>query len=438
MRSKLIAAVMASVSIVSTTFAAPPTFTISPIALTPTGTSNQARGVNDAGLITGYDNITGGFQRLIDSTGPSTTDAGLPTYTTAITSAEGHAINDNGLLVGVGRYSAPAPGASTGSVAYDRGIVFNTNTNQYLSVIEPFNSTGGRRAFALAVNDRNRVVGNGSSDTVLTNQNPRRGFWYDVNPSQSLTNYKLDPAVNGLPFLPGGSWSLAYDVNENQQITGFAQAPDDTAPTPVNRNRAVIWNAGTPDANGNPYTTVNRIDTRNSAGTSSLARSINDAGTVVGRMTFSTTSGDEAAFVYRSGDASITSLGFFSTTRTEAIDVGPQGWIVGYAGATEGSSTPTNLAMLWLPDASGTAGYQAYDLNTLITLGSVATGGWTRLLEARAINDDGTIVGYGRFVATPGGPELTRGFVMAIPEPTTLSLLAGAGLLMLRRRRDTR
>lgn len=419
----------------ASTALATPTFTISPVALTPAGTSNQARGVNDAGLTTGYDNITGGFQRLIDSTGPVTTDAGLPTYTTAVTSAEGHSINNAGLIVGVGRYSAPPPGSTSGSVPYDRGIVFNTNTNQYLAVIEPFNDAGGRRAFAQAINNQNRVVGNGSSDAVLTNQNPRRAFWYDVSPSQSLTNYKLNPAVNGLPFLPGGSWSVAYDVNDNQQITGFAQAPDDTSPTPVNRNRAVIWNAGTPDANGNPYTTVTRIDPRNSSSTSSLARSINDAGVTVGRMTFSTTSGDEAAFVYRPGDTSLTSLGFLGTTRTEAIDINDNGWIVGYAGVTEGNSTPTNLAMLWLPDSASSTGYTGYDLNTLVSLGSVATGGWTRLLEARAVNDDNTIVGYGRFVATPGGPEVTRGFIMVVPEPATLSLLAGAGVMALRRRR---
>ncbi|HMO27217.1 MAG TPA: DUF3466 family protein [Tepidisphaeraceae bacterium] len=223
---------------------AAPQFTISPVALTPAGTSNQARSINDGGLITGYDNITGGFQRLIASTGPSTTDAGLPAYTPPITSAEGHGINNNGLIVGVGRYSGLPPGATTGSsVPYDRGIVYNTVTSQYLAVIEPFNDAGGRRAFAQAINDQNRVVGNGSSDPVLTNQNPRRAFWYDVNPSQALVNYQLDPAVNGLPFLPGGSWSVAYDINENQQIAGFAQAPDDTAPTPVNRNRAVIWNS---------------------------------------------------------------------------------------------------------------------------------------------------------------------------------------------------
>ena len=136
-----------------------PMFSISPVALTSNELRNQALGLNDSGLIAGYDNLTGGFQRAIHSTSATSIDAGLPVYTTPMTSAEGHAIHDNRLLVGVGRYSAPAPGSTTGSVAYDLGMVFNTNTNQYLAIIEPFNDAGGRRTFAQAINDQNRVVG---------------------------------------------------------------------------------------------------------------------------------------------------------------------------------------------------------------------------------------------------------------------------------------
>ena len=40
--------------------------------------------------------------------------------------------------------------------------------------------------------------------------------------------------------------------------------------------------------------------------------------------------------------------------------------------------------------------------------------GAVRLLQARAVNGDGTIVGYGRYVATPGGPEVSRGFVLTV------------------------
>lgn len=259
-------AAMVALSSVSPLALALPQFQIAPVALTNEGVSNQARGVNDAGIIAGYDNTASGFQRAFTSTGPLTAGTGLPAYTPAITSTEGHAINNHGLVVGVARYSATAPGSSTGSVPYDRGFVFNANTSQFLAVLEPFNDASGRRAFAQSINNLNRVVGNGSSDPVLTNQNPRRAFWYDVNPVQPLVSYQLNPATNGLPFLPGGSWSVAYGINDAQQIVGFAQAPDDSSPAPLKRNRAVIWNAGTPDAAGNPYTTVTRIDARNAPG----------------------------------------------------------------------------------------------------------------------------------------------------------------------------
>ncbi|MDX1962628.1 MAG: hypothetical protein SFX18_05710 [Pirellulales bacterium] len=421
---------------VTVTATAAPLYNIFPVPLTVSGLSNQARGLNANGEVAGYDNLTGGFQRglFYDGVNSPSTNIGLPAYTTAVTSSEGHAINDGKIIVGVGRYSAPAPGSSTGSVPYDRGIVFNANTNQFLAVIEPFNSVGGRRAFAQSINNLNRVVGNGSSDAFLTNQNPRRAFWYDVNPNQSLVAYKLDPAINGLPFLPGASWSVAYDVNEFQQITGFSQTPDD-AGTPTARNRAVIWNAGTPDSQGNPYTTVTRIDSRNTAGTSSLARSINDAGVAVGRMTFSANFGDEAAFIYQPGDTGLTSLGFFgpTNTRTEALDIGPNNWIVGYAGATEGDSSNNNKALLWTPFSGGLGGYQATELLTLLPPSEISLAGsvgWTKLLEARAINTHGEITGYGRYIASPGGSEVTRGFVLRpIPEPGLISL-AGVGVFV--------
>jgi hypothetical protein len=196
-----------------------------------------------------------------------------------------------------------------------------------------------------------------------------------------------------------------------QAIAGFAQAPDDGA-TPANRNRAVVWSAGTVDAGGNPYTTVTRLDGRNSASTSSLARDINDAGLVTGRMALSATFGDETGFVHRPGDTALTSLGLFGTTRTEALDIGENGWIVGYAGATEGDSSNNSRALVWFPQVGGVGGYQAFELLSLPDSSDPANGGWTKLLEARQVSADGTIAGYGRYVATPGGVEVTRGFVL--------------------------
>lgn len=98
-------------------------------------------------------------------------------------------------------------------MVYDGGIVFNANTHQYLIVFEPFNSSGGRRAFAQEINDRNRVIDKGCSDAVLTNQSPRQGFWHDVSPTQDLSSYK-NQALLWLPEVNVASGNKAFDLND--------------------------------------------------------------------------------------------------------------------------------------------------------------------------------------------------------------------------------
>lgn len=109
----------------------------------------------------------------------------------------------------------------------------------------------------------------------------------------------------------------------------------------------------------------------------------------------------------------ILDLGSLGRTFAEAKDVNDAGQIVGFVTNISGLS---DRAFLWENGVMT-------DLNDLLP----ANSGWV-LRSAEGINEQGWITGFGTFNG------VTRAFVL-VPEPATLSLLAGAGLLALRRRK---
>lgn len=97
-----------------------------------------------------------------------------------------------------------------------------------------------------------------------------------------------------------------------------------------------------------------------------------------------------------------------------AMDINEAGWIVGNSQRISGSPA---VATLWIEG-------QPIDLNTWLP----ANSGWV-LTSAEGINQAGDIVGYGTFNGQ------TTAFVMSVPEPGVVGLLAPmAGMLGLRRR----
>ena len=153
---------------------------------------------------------------------------------------------------------------------------------------------------------------------------------------------------------------------------------------------------------------------------SSVARAASaDGSVVVGRGT--SASGTEA-FRWEAG--SMTGLGDLAggAFSSEALGVSGDGSIV--VGLSRGAADGTNRAFLW------TAADGMQDLRDIL-LGAGTTGleGWT-LYAATGISTDGrTIVGFG--INPIGRPE---GWIVTIPEPSSLALLTAAALVLVRSR----
>ncbi|MGA2914889.1 MAG: PEP-CTERM sorting domain-containing protein [Sedimentisphaerales bacterium] len=202
----------------------------------------------------------------------------------------------------------------------------------------------------------------------------------------------------------GGNSSWAYSINNGGKIVGWASNSS-------NYDRACLF-----DPAGN-------TDLGTLGGDESEARAINNIGQVVGQAQNS--SGYDVACLFGSAghpEDNLTIVKIAGGRRgdyivnSEALSINDKGQIVGYTYDDIGNDRA------YLFDSSG--GYST-DLNTLIDPSS----GWL-LRYAYCINNDGWIVGQGNLNGTP------RAFLLVIPEPVSVLLLAaGAALLPLRRRK---
>jgi probable HAF family extracellular repeat protein len=233
-----------------------------------------------------------------------------------------------------------------------------------------------------------------------------------------------DGSPRRLGSLPGYPYSQARAVNDSGQVAGFAEKGGRDR-NQAHVARAFLWSAGKMTDLGtlgglysaaasvnNPGQVAGKADTetfgqthaflwQNGAmqdlgtlgGANSLACRVSDTGTVVGCA--ETGEGDTRhAFVWQNG--AMRDLGTLpGLPCSVACGVNASGQIVGYAEPTPDSNE--KRAVLW-------RGGAALDLNTLLP----ANSGWV-LVEARAVNDRGQIVGSGMwngrtraFLLTPG------------------------------------
>ncbi|HSI32781.1 MAG: DUF3466 family protein [Phycisphaerae bacterium] len=228
----------------------------------------------------------------------------------------------------------------------------------------------------------------------------------------------------------GTTHSVAYAVNAAGTTIGYAyKYSGDTS----FGNRAVRW-----DASGTAATELGNLGTTSGGYTLSLACAINTAGTAVGyadKYSGGTDRGERAVRWGASGTLA-TELGNLGTsgggiTNSRAFAVNTDGTAVGYATKYSGGTNLGDRAVAWGADGV------AIDLNTLLPPADQLL--WT-LTQARGISDTNWVSGFGAYDPDGAGGQAayTRAFLIQVPEPAGLSLLALGGVTLFCRRRTRR
>ena len=242
----------------------------------------------------------------------------------------------------------------------------------------------GLSSEARGINDSGQVAGNAGFATIWNN-------------GVATTLVSLDST---------NMWGKATAINSSGQIVGYSATQGEA--------HATLWSNGVPSDLG----TLGN-------GTSSLANSINNSGQVVGWST-SEVAGVMHAALWSNGVATnLGELGNDVGNYSQAWSINNLGNIVGLTYFSGGGGAAT----LW---SNG----NIIDLNTLLSASDVEAG-W-KLVDATAINDNGSIVGFARNNLLG---ITNQAFVLAaVPEADTSSmLLMGAGVMgfMARRRKNT-
>ncbi len=248
-----------------------------------------------------------------------------------------------------------------------------------------------RGFYALAINDSRQVTG--YSAVQVDGYSRYRGFVWQ------------NGSITSLGILGGDLESAALDINDKGQIVGYSGSVTLTN----NPTRAVLWNNG-------------RLT--NLGGTNSKAYAINNRGQIVGSYT---RNGAKRAFKWE--NRTMINLGTLrGYNNSEAYDINNKGQVVGYSYRSDSSGLGPYHAFKWdngiLTDLgtlggdysiaysinnagkvvgssrTGSGSYHAFvwnqgrmrNLNNLLP----ANSGW-ELNSAQDINNNGQIVGYGKF-----------------------------------------
>jgi len=303
-------------------------------------------------------------------------------------------INDAGQIVGI----CWSSGVPTDAFMWTDGNGSGTaEVGEWLHIGSfPGSTLPSARAFA--VNSAGQVAGYGAVQYGLTH-----GFvWSDLNDNgQSDAGEKIDLGT------PGGDFCTPTDINDAGVVAGYGE-------TASGADHGFVWD----DRDGNGQSDAGEM--LDLGLPNSYATAIGDDGTVAGYtgvpnqpFTWKDLDGDWEAdqdeFVF---------LGTLGGLYARPHAVNKHGVVVGWSETGEFVEGDP-VAHGWVY-ANGVM----HDLNDLIP----ADSGWV-IESADDINDSGAIVGYGT------GPDGQRHAFLLVPEPAMLLLLAGGGVVGLRRRR---
>ncbi|GEM86512.1 DUF3466 family protein [Meiothermus granaticius] len=278
-------------------------------------------------------------------------------------------INENGQVVGESR--------NTGGQV--RAFLWQDNQMTDLGTL------GGSSSEAYGINENGQIVGSSSTDSgqdhaflwqngQMTNLGTLGGSFSlarKINNNGQITGWAANVSGQARAFrwqngqmtnlgTLGGSLSAGYAINQSGQVAGESH-------TPGGEFRGFLWQ--------NEQSGMINLGTL--GGNRSEAYALNNLGQVVGISILA--NGQTHAFLWQNGQ--MTDLGTLGGRTSTAWGINDQGVVVG---SSENASN-TNRAFIW---RNG----QMSDLNSLID----STQGWV-LTEASDINNQGQIVGYGRF-----------------------------------------
>lgn len=430
----------------------------------PGNTAGDGVGVGTVSKYYGSDNYTAVHAVRWDTSGTFIELANLGVDSEGYTGGWAYAVNGAGTAVGASSKYVQDSYRGERAVRWDP-------SGQVTELGVLGNAATFVDARAYAVNASGTAVGWSENGTTLN----ERAVRWDASGTTAAELGKLGTDSTGY------SISKAYAVNDAGTTVGFAEK----YPNPLNTSvgsRAVRWNAG-----GTAATELGNLGTDQLGTTAGAAYAINNAGTAVGEMakyTGSSNRGSRAVRWDASGTAA-TELGNLGTsasgvTQSVAYDVNSAGTAVGYARkyvsgvlynlyrAVRWASSGSAATELGDLDLSGVGrGFsQALDINdagvavgsaekydvggTLVGTRAVAWGsdgvaidlntlvdpssGWQNLTVAVGVSNTGWITGYGTFNPGGGLEPYTRMFLMQIPEPVGLSLLAVFATILPRHR----